>query len=53
MFYCEVYLVKILIQPYLLGAGNAYFDLLIASHFFHALDQFNDFLYVAQCGRYS
>ena len=53
MFYYEVYLVKILIQPNLLGAGHAYLDLLIASHFFHALDQFNEFLYFAQCGRYS
>ena len=41
MFYYEVYVIKILIQPYLLGAGNAYFDLLIASNFSHALDQFN------------
>ena len=41
MFYYEVYLVKILIQPYLLDAGNAYFDLLIASHFVHAMDQFS------------
>ena len=52
MFYYEVYLVKIIIQRYLLGAGNAFFDLLIASHFLHALDKFNDFLYFAQCGSF-
>ena len=53
MFYYEVYLVKILIQLYLLGDGNSYFDLHISSRFLYALDQFNEFIYFAQCGRYS